>query len=185
MATPELPDLLASTRDTLVAFVANNAGGLLRYETAEDLAQGIHLHVLGIADRFEYRSDAEFTAWLKVVAKQWLAARVAHWSALKRDAGQMLRISTAPGSETGIRLDPAASQTGPVTFADRKEMILRAVKALATLGERDRDLVRSMAGGETIGEIAERLELGYDAAQRAHHRALDRFRKAYRVLGLS
>ncbi|MCK6459941.1 MAG: hypothetical protein L6Q95_08615, partial [Planctomycetes bacterium] len=70
-------------------------------------------------------------------------------------------------------MDPAATATGPSTFAARREHLKLAVQALAALPPRDRDLVKSTS------EDAERLGLRYDAAKQARLRALGRFRKAF------
>jgi hypothetical protein len=76
---------------------------------------------------------------------------------------------------------PAGEDTGPQTFADRREQLDVAVKALALLLPRDQNLVRWASEGVDIQEQASRLGLSYDAAERAGARACERFRKAFRL----
>ena len=78
-------------------------------------------------------------------------------------------------------IDPAASVTGPVTFAQRREMMQIAIKAIQTLQQRDRQIVR-LGPEADIVEIADQLGLSHEAAQKARHRALLRFEKSFRVL---
>ena len=63
-----------------------------------------------------------------------------------------------------------------------KELLALARQALAALGERDQKLVGWLCEDLSIDEIAERLEISYDAAERARLRALERFRKSFAKL---
>lgn len=178
---------LARERPRLVAELQRNAGWLLRHESAEDLAQGVVVRVLEAADGFEDRGDAAFRRWLRAAARQHLADRARYWKAGKRDAGRLLRL-VAGQPESGVSaraLDPSAPQTGPVSFAVRREMLEIAFRALRTLSERDRELVRLRLDGVAPADIAERLGLGYDAAQRGALRAQERFARAFRFLAAS
>lgn len=177
-----LTDLLAQHRDALLRFLEKEARGLMRYETADDLAQGVHLHALEVEEHFQYRGEPAFMGWLFTIARQHIARRHAHWSAMKRNAGRLLRVSTGQDSEMSAGVDPAASATGPLTFAERRENLRIATDALGTLPERDRNLLLWMSEGLDIKDVAERLEISYDAAQRARHRAMERFRQAFTVL---
>ena len=56
------------------------------------------------------------------------------------------------------------------------------MKALAVLLPRDQQLVRWSSEGLDSGAMAERLGISRDAADRARLRALERFRKAHRLL---
>ncbi len=179
-----LAELLERERPRLLASLRRDAGWLLRHESAEDLVQGIAVRALEAAGSFEDRGDAAFRGWLREVTRQHLAGRARHWKARKRDAGRMLRIAVSqPESGVSARtIDPTASMTGPATFAVRREMLDIAFRALQTLGERDRELVRLRCDGCAPQEIADRLAIGYDAAQRGALRAQDRFARAFRFL---
>lgn len=181
MSEPTLSELLVRHRDVLRRYFASNASWLRRYEGSEDFAQGVHLHAIRHADRFEYQGEPQFVAWIRKLAHQHLADRVAHWKALKRDAGPMLRITMAD-STRGAGVDPAAELTGPVTWASRQEQLRLAARAMDGLPPRDRELVRLMTHGAGIDTVAQRLELSASAAQRARLRAMDRFRKIYAIM---
>jgi len=169
-----LPELLERHRDLLVRHLARRGGGLLRFETPEDLAQSVHLHAINVADRFAYRGEGAFVRWLLRLAKQHIADRIEYWTALKRDAGPMLRIT--------FGAEPAGRVTGPVTRASRNEMLEVAATALDGLPPRDREIVRWMSAGASIDDLARQLGIGRAAAQRARLRAVERFKKIFTIV---
>jgi RNA polymerase sigma factor (sigma-70 family) len=175
-----LEELLLGHRADLEAFVARHAGRLLRYETDQDLVQGIHLRALERGTDFRYQGEKQFYAWIYALARGYLADRHAHWGALRRRPKALLRLTQAGGSQGAP--EPAGDDTGPETFADRREMLTLAVKALGLLPERDAQLVRWAADGISLEEIAGRLEMSYRGAQTASRRAQERFRKAFQVV---
>ena len=177
---PALADLLVRYRRQLVRHLERAGGGLLAYESAEDLAQGVHLRALDDGS-FEYRSDEAFVAWLYTVAGRHVADRNDYWKALKRGSGRVLRL-TMSGTGSWAGFGPVATATGPSTFASRRELLVIVAKAMSALPERDRRLVRWASEGLSVGEQAERLELTYAAAQRAGLRAQDRLRKAVELV---
>ncbi len=75
---------LQTHEDDRVLFLARHAGWILRYETVEDLMQGLHVRVLERGKEFEYRGRDEFLKWIYTVARTLLADRNEYWSALKR-----------------------------------------------------------------------------------------------------
>lgn len=181
MIPADLAPLLEDRRGDLVRYCQKQAGRVLRYETAEDLAQGIHLAALQRAPGLEYRSDDEFAAWLFTVARGYLADRRDYWYALKRRCGNLLRITVGAASTPDPRAvgEPAATDTGPTTFAARREQLVLAVKALSLLMSRDQQLVRWYSEGTPLAEQAEALGISYDAVRVAQGRALDRFRRTF------
>lgn len=179
-----LPDLLLRHQRMLTGFVRNHGSGLLRFESDEDLVQGVHHRALEGADRFEYRGDEEFRAWITRLARAYIADRHEYWSALKRNRGQLLRLTwggTGSGDPAAVRMPPG-SLTGPATRAQKREQLTLAVKVLAALPPRDQKLVRWMSRGVPLAEQAERLGVGQETAQRAAHRAMERFRSAFKLL---
>ncbi len=178
-----LPRLLQEARPLLERLVVNEARPLLRLETEEDLVQGICAHALSVADRFEYRSEAEFRAWIRTIARQHLVNRSRYWSARRRDGVQVLRL-TQVGSRTSAQGDTglAGSRTGPLTFAARREQLALAAKVIAVLSDRDRALLRSLGDGTPLEEMSVRLGITYETAKKARQRALDRFRITYDLL---
>jgi len=182
--TPSLADLLQSHRDALLRFVEREASNLLRHETTEDLVQGIHLRALEAERHFEWRGEKEFLGWLAAVARQHFADRHAYWTALRRRAGKMLRLSAlATGTDAGpAEAPPRSPGPGPATLAERRDLLVRAARAIEVLYPRDRDLVRAIVEDEPLSDLARRLGVGYEAAKKARLRALTRFRKAIELL---
>jgi len=179
-----LPALLVRHRGALEKLVAKEGQGLLRFESSDDLVQGACEHALRVESRFEYRGEAPFLAWLREVARQHLADRHRYWSTLKRGSARVLHLSWSGvrGTSGGKERHPSSTATGPSTFAVRREQLDLAVRALALLSERDRQLVRWMSEDVAIEEQARRLELSEDSTRRAGTRALERFRKTCQVI---
>jgi RNA polymerase sigma factor (sigma-70 family) len=178
---PTLKTLLISNRDPLLRHLKQKASGLLHYESEEDLLQGIYIRALKVRDHFEYQGERAFMGWVRKIAAQHIADRNEYWKAKKRKADKLFRITLSdPSTLSGRKgVNPAAVQTGADTRLQRKEMVDLALEAVATLKERDRKIVQWMAYGLSIDDMAEKLEISYDAAERARLRALDRFRKAF------
>lgn len=175
--------ILVRHRDELLEFVARRGSGLLRFESHEDLFQGAAARALASAESFEHRGDEESLHWLKQIARRYIADRNDYWSRLRRDSARVMRLADG-SSHTGTVLpEPAAARTGPFTFAARRELLVLAAKALAVLPERDQQLIQWTSEGVPLREQANRLGLSYDAVQRAGHRATQRFRSAFDVLG--
>lgn len=188
---PSFHDRLAGHLDALRSYLLRQGTGLLRFEDVDDLVQGVVERALVAADDFEDRGDEAFVGWLYTLARRHVATRHTHWQTLRRGAGKVLRLTLTGASQTnvtagvGAAVAPAAEGPGPRTFAEGREQLVLAVQALDTLPERDRQFVRWMSEGMSVSEQAEIAGLEYGAAQRAAHRALDRYRRAFRVLTLS
>lgn len=178
-------ELLERSRPELVGFMGGHGGHLLRLESPEDLAQGALLDALHVADGFRYEGDDAFMAWLRVIARQHLARRREHWATAKRRAISLLRIDARAGDTSAPGVDPTASQTGPRTFAERREQLALAMRAVSTLGERDRTLIEAVVQDTSISALAQQLGVSEAAAQRARLRAVDRFRRAFRALSIA
>ncbi len=175
---------LIAHREVLANFLRRSGGGLLRHETVGDQVQGVHLRALEVAERFEYRGEAEFINWLKQLARQHIADRHRYWGARKRCARNMLRLTAADmstsDSRTGLQI--AASTTSPSGYAVRKERFATAIRAISVLLPRDRQIIDWIAEGKPVAEIAETLGLGLEAAERARRRTIERFLEVYRRL---
>ena len=181
MSQPGLTTLLTRHRPRLVRYFESKGGAIRQHESPEDLAQGVHLHALANRDRFEYQGEEAFVGWMLQVARQYLARRVHHWKALKRDAGPMMRITFGADSQSGRR-SPVAEGPGPITHASQSEQIELAARAIDGLPPRDREIVRMMSRDLSVREIAQRLSISESAAQKARLRAAERFRKIYTIL---
>lgn len=179
-----LASLLVAWRGDLVAFTQRNAAGLLRFESVEDLVQGMHVRALERGAAFEFRGEKEFLGWMHALARTYLVDRRAHWAALKRGSSRLLRLTADAAGTADPRAvgEPAATGTGASTSASRREQLAIAVKALSVLLPRDRDLVQWHADGVPLAEQAQRLGISHEAASRASLRAKERFRAAFRLL---
>ncbi len=172
-------------RESLKRFVEREARGLLSHESSDDLVQGIHVRALQAAEHYRHRGEKELLGWLATLARRHIADRHEHWGALRRSAGTLLRVTLSPPSQAGAGgANPAAQSSGPATFAERREQIGLAMKALDALGERDRKLMEWHAADVPLEEVGKRLGLAYDAAKHARQRAIEKFQEAARKLGL-
>lgn len=183
MSSPRLEDLLLQHSSRLLAFLRKNARTLLAYEAVEDLMQGVHVRCVEQQAAFVYRSEPEFLAWAYAIVRGHIADRHEYWSALKRRSGRVLRytLSQASAGDNAVQLPPG-SRTGPGTFAERREMLAIATRALAALPARDRQLVQWHSEKLSLEEQAKHLDITYAAAQKAGLRALERFRKTFELL---
>ncbi len=184
---PPFSELIERHRATLERFLRSHARGVLRFEAEDDLVQGVMLRAYRGEGHFSYRGERAFVAWLLTVARQHVASRHKYWSAEKRVGGELLRITehmrSAPSDRTergGVT--PAAASKGPATRAENRELTGLAMRAVRLLLPRDQELVRAVAVGMPLADLAVRLGIGPDAAERARLRALERFRKAFEVL---
>jgi DNA-directed RNA polymerase specialized sigma24 family protein len=183
----DLPDRLRALTPLIASIVRDEAGpALLRFDAPDDLVQGAIHEALRAADTLRWEGDAPFRSWVCTIARRHLSARRDYWFAMKRGgSGSGHGPNPHPHAAGVLRLTLsglAASQAGPATFAFRREQILLATKALAALLPRDRDLVTWAAAGLTAPDMAARLGLSEDAADKARERALARLRKAFLLL---
>ena len=92
--------LLARHLPGLERFVRRRGAGLPRQkESATDLVQSVCREVLeGLnGDRFEYRGEAEFKAWLYEAAHLKILGRRRYWGAERRDPGREARVDPSAG----------------------------------------------------------------------------------------
>lgn len=110
MSEKPLSELLIEHRAELVRFLERQAGSVLKFESAEDLAQGLQLQLLRREDGFTDQGPVAFRSWLQESARRFVGQRRGYWQALKRQAGPMLRISFS-GSRGAV--DPQGNITAP------------------------------------------------------------------------
>lgn len=174
-----LDELLGDHQAYLWSLVAARGRPCLRYESREDLVQGILARALAERSRFQFEGMAEFRGWLSLVARSYLADRMDYWASIRRGAGRWIRLTaTDHQQEVTIRRKPS----GPSTVADRKELLVLAQKAMDALPARDRQLVLWYADSLAIEEQARRLGMSPESAQRASTRARERLVKTLRLL---
>ncbi len=187
MDAPRLVDLLDKHRPALARWVQRHASGLLAFEQVDDLVQGIHAHAIEVQDRFEWRGERAFHGWLTAIARQHVADRAAWFTAKKREAGALLRVTadftkTSGASKRTRGVTPASGTRGPSTRAEQDESLAIAMSALDVLMPRDRELVKWFSEDVALDEVARRLSISEDAAERARLRAVERFRRAYALV---
>lgn len=179
----DIQERLEAERPALIEFVRKNASReLISFETPEDLAQEICVHVLDQPDKFVEDEKATFRTWLQRVATNLLIDRLRRMRALKRDGAKVLRFAGDASSGLNQIRDLAASVTGPSTFAVRREQVHLAARALDTLLDRDRWLVERQCTGFSVEEDAAELDLSADSTRAARSRAIERFRRAFRIV---
>ena len=97
--------------------------------------------------------------------------------AVARDRAVARELAVAAERAGGSPL--VRSRTGPLAFAERRERVGIAERAMALLPERDRTLLRLASEGLAASAIGARLSLSADSADPARRRALERFRKTF------
>ncbi|MFN0205833.1 MAG: RNA polymerase sigma factor [Planctomycetota bacterium] len=178
-----LENLLDRHRKSIERIVEKEGSGLLKYESAEDLVQGVLLRAIAGEKHFLYIGEAEFIQWITTLAKQQIADRYQYWTALRRRAGRVLRLAESISVSSGeSAVTPAASQTGPSTFASRRELAELALRALAALFPKDQEIVKATIDGASVEELASKLDISYEAAKKSRQRALERFRKTFEII---
>ncbi|MFT5476730.1 MAG: RNA polymerase sigma factor (sigma-70 family), partial [Planctomycetota bacterium] len=183
MPDPRLEELLEAAEAQLLAMVRKYGAGLLRYEMAEDLAQAVHLRALQALDGFRFEGEAAFRGWLAQLVRRTVADRHDYWTAARRNGGAMVRVTQlGPRSTLAGGVDPAGSSAGPFTFAERRDQLELAARAVDALLPRDQKIVAMLQAGRAVAEMATVLEISRDAAERARLRAIERFQAAYRLL---
>ncbi|GMV25822.1 MAG: hypothetical protein AMXMBFR58_18530 [Phycisphaerae bacterium] len=180
----DMPSLLADHRTAVEAIVRREAGVvLLRFESFDDLMQGVAQEAIRAAPGFQWNGPEAFHAWIALLARRFLSGRREYWLAHKRNPGRIFRLTiTGEGGQPLDRPELADTRTGPATFAFRREQLVLVTKSMAMLLPRDREIVVWLSEGATAQEIAARLGLSLDAAEKARTRALDRLRKTFTLL---
>jgi RNA polymerase sigma factor (sigma-70 family) len=184
---PKVESLLLEHRGVLEALIRREAGVvLLRFETPEDLVQGAVQEAIRAGGGFKYEGPAAFISWLSLIGRRYLSARRDYWLAHKRNPGNVLRLTmTGAGTRPRQRAELADTATGPATFAFRREQLILATRAMAMLLPRDREIITMISDGLQASQIAERLDVSVDAAEKARTRAIERLRKTFEIIGQS
>jgi DNA-directed RNA polymerase specialized sigma24 family protein len=182
-ARSRLEAALLEARPDLLQFLGRHAGPLvLRFESAEDLVQGLSSDLLARRPA-PPQAPGEVRPWLFGAARNFAASRRRYWMACKRGSGKVLRLAASTETATlGSLIDPAASQAGPSTVAWKREQLVLAARALSLLLPKDRQLVEWASEGLSNAAIGERLGSTAPAAARAKARALERLRKTHELV---
>ena len=180
---PSLAELLVRHHEELLRRLRRRGAGLFRYETEEDLAQGVHLRALKSAARFEFQGDEAFKGYLSRLVRAHVADRHDYWSAARRDGGALMRVTLlGAGSTMANGVEPVSPGHGPATFAQRRDLLALAAQAVDVLLPRDQQIVSMISDGLSVPEMAERLSLSDETVRRTKLRAVERFRQAFELI---
>lgn len=152
---------------------ARRRRALQRFESSSGVVQGVCAHVLSVAEQFESRGEAAFRTGLRRVVKRSILNRKKYWTARRRDAGKMPRLS-ASGNH-GV--DPPGWDPGPSTIMARREQCDFAMMTVSLLLPCDQKIVRSMSQDISIDELVTRLDISREAVERTRLRGSEGFRR--------
>ena len=162
-------DLRVRVRGQLGAGLRARLGG------SSDLLQSAWGDAIGGLEKFEYRGDGSFLAWIATITRNKIA----------RKARKANRSDGPLGGTEGLEMMGArlAAQTGPGTNVEKKEDLQQLTEALDSLRESDREvLTLSWFQGLKHREIAERLAISEDAARMRVSRAEAALTNSFRRL---
>lgn len=177
---PAVESLLAHNLPALRAWVRLRCGPVLRArESASDIVQSVCREVLQGLDRFEWRGEAAFRAWLYAATARKLADRADHWQAARRAAGREIPLHRpGPDGDTEV-LDVYRSFCSPSAAASGRETMERIERAFEALADDERELiVMARIAGLSGAEIAQALGCSEGAARQRLFRALARLSDA-------
>lgn len=157
----------------LRAYVRLRCGAAMRAkESTSDIVQSACRDVLENIERFRYRGEAGFRAWLYATAMRKIADRAEYWGAAKREAKREVPLVIGQGSDQGV-LDVYSSVCSPSQAAIGNEAAARLEAAFDTLAEDDREvIVLARVVGLTHTELAEHLGVSAGASRMRLFRAL-------------
>lgn len=159
----------------LIAYVRRHAGGVVAaMESATDIAHSACREVLTklATDRFAYRDEHHFRAWLFQSALRKIQDRGRHWARDKRDPSQLEAVGEVPAALLqGLCAAIGTPSQAAITREEREQVAL----ALLQLDARQREIVlMSYEQGLTHREIAERLQIEESHSRTLLARALAR-----------
>jgi RNA polymerase sigma factor (sigma-70 family) len=162
--------LLAPQRPTLAAFVSGRVPPALKRKIApEDVVQDASITAYARLDRFEYRGEGSFRAWLWQITQHKLQ------EAVRRFAGTAKRGAAAEVSRGG-RADThqfAAAQGTPSEYAMAEELEAGVRDAMARLPEDYRHVLTLVRiEQQSLREAALSLDRGYEATKKLYGRAV-------------
>ena len=134
-------------------------------EAHEDILQDAMMTAYVEVERghYEHRAGIPFTAYVKGIARNKIREarrRTRHWEPLEE--GLHLRAEPARELET---------------VYDRREERRALQRGLAQLPDRRRQVLEAILGGESLAEIATRLEMSEESVRQHKHRGLRRLQQ--------
>lgn len=167
-AGPELAALLERYLPRLHAFVHVRLGaGFRRRDATEDVVQSVCRELVEMRDRFQFRGEDRFRAWLFTAALNKIRGKHRQHHADRRDVDREVGdLDHAAWQQIADLLTPSAEAVGKETAA-----ILAA--SLAALGEEHREVITlSRIVGLPHAVVAEYMDRREDAVRQLLARAL-------------
>lgn len=164
-----LDQILVQHLPSLRAFVRLRAGPLVRLcESNSDIVQSVCRELLLAADRFEYRGDGPFRAWLYRTALNKILERTRSLTQQKRDVRREVQAPTTADYGALPGGGPTASQ-----LASAAELSERMERAFDLLSDEHREVVTlARIVGLSHAEIATQLGRSEGAVRMLLSRAL-------------
>lgn len=149
-------------------------------ESVSDLVQSMCCDILAREHGFEWRSEAEFRAWLCNAALMKLRSTRRYHSALRRSVQREARLD----EDTRVSAIVAACVPGPATAAVHAEEHARIERVFQALTERQREILTlHRIVGLSHAEIAERLDIAVENSRKILNRAIAAFAARWEELG--
>lgn len=145
--------------------------GLRRYAESGDVVQEAMGAVVRDFDHFEARDDRALVRWIARLVENRIRDLAKYHGRAKRDAGPLAALDpSGPNDSSSMPgIDPARSSLTPLDKVAEAESAARVQLAIATLGERHRDVIRARNEGRTWAEVAQHLGLASEGAARMLH----------------
>jgi RNA polymerase sigma-70 factor (ECF subfamily) len=157
----------------LRAYVRLRCGPAMRAkESTSDIVQSTCRDVLENLERFRYRGESGFRAWLFATALRKIADRAEYWGAAKRAAAREVPLIDEERSTRGLR-KLYATLCSPSQEAIGNEAAERLEAAFDRLADEEREIiVLARVVGLTHTELAEQLGVSVAASRTRLFRAL-------------
>jgi RNA polymerase sigma factor (sigma-70 family) len=147
-------DLYREYLDRIYAYVRSQLGSAA---DAEDVTAQVFIKAYEAYARYEPRHETP-SAWLFKIARN---ASLDH----HRQVGRQERLRRAAGRQPAPEVDPGQ-------VAEERILYRELLKAVATLPERQRDVIGLRQSGLSFAEVGRLMGCSEDAAKMLYHRAL-------------
>lgn len=160
----DLSALLARARTT----ARQAAGRAASAEDRSDLAQSVVRELLRHAGRLEYRGVEAFDGLVRTLFAHKLRSKLARARAAKRDVRR--EVSAPTDDESNLAVPDRDPDHDPVQGAVARDLHARLMDLIDRLPARAREVIMLRAAGCTSTEVARRLAISEDNAQKIYTR---------------
>jgi len=172
-----LDDLVAEHLPQLRAYVrAHMIPAMRARESAADIVQTVCRALLAERDRFDFRGEVEFRAWLFTAARRKIFEKLRFHRRGQRD----LRREAMPLGDSDLGGGPRPTAT-PSAIAAANEQLERLEAALDVLSPDDREVIALSRFAELpVAEVAARMQRSEAAVRKLLGRAVVRLTRELR-----